>query len=259
MQLSVSALLLNSSVVRARRERVMRGLRGSSALRAAWQRVRGVDDTTRGQALPCSPHVLSLARRMSALVPPGKSLGEVTHVELLEKEDADAIKVIWREYHEGKNGKIGFTVDPNAYARFRDRSTTCPMFVMPLHKSPSQFLTLVAQTKMPFASFTAIDDLRKLQEAATPMLAAAHYPELLESKKLALMQGTHVHAGIAGTAEHLTSQEATRLVRLCHLFYEDDALFEKFVKPFNHAQKKFDFDALVGEVAKRTWNDEIIQ
>ena len=228
-------------------------------MRAAWRSARGIDCTVRGRDLASSPHVLSLARRMSALVPPGKSLGEVTHVELLEKEDADAIEGIWREYHEGKEGKIGVTVDPNAYARFRDRSTTCPMFVMPLHKSPSQFLTLVAQTKMPYASFTAIDDFRKLQEAATPMLAAAHYPELVESKKLALVQATHVHAGVAGAAEHLTNQEATRLLRLCHRFYADDALFEKFVKPFNHAQKKFDFDALVGEVAKRTWSDEVIQ
>ena len=234
-------------------------MRPPCALRAAWRSAHGIADTVRGRDLASSPHVLTLARRMSALVPPGKSLGEVTHVELLEKEDADAIESIWHEYHKGKDGKIGITVDPNAYARFRDRSTTCPMFVMPLHKSPSQFVTLVAQTKLPYASFTAIDDFRKLQEAATPMLTAAHYSELLESKKLALVQATHVHAGVAGAAEPLTSQEATRLVRLCHAFYADDTLFEKFVKPFNHAQNKFDFDTLVGEVAKRTWNDEIIQ
>ena len=99
----------------------------------------------------------------------------------------------------------------------------------------------------------------KLLVAATPWLAAAHYPELVESKKLALVQATHVHAGVAGAAEHLTNQEATRLLRLCHRFYADDALFEKFVKPFNHAQKNFDFDALVEEVAKRTWSDDVIQ
>ncbi len=66
-------------------------------------------------------------------------------------------------------------------------------------------------------------------------------------------------AASPGAAEHLTSQEATRLIRLCHAFYADDALFAKFVKPFNHAQSKFDFDALVAETAKRTWSDDIIQ
>ena len=106
-------------------------MRGSSALRAAWRCARGVDGTARripGHAVdipPSSPHLLSLVRRMSALVPPGKSLREVTHVELLEKEDAVAIKGIWREYHQETTGKIGFTMDPNVYARFRDRSTTC--------------------------------------------------------------------------------------------------------------------------------------
>ena len=234
-------------------------------MRAAWRCARGVDGTARripGHAVdipPSSPHLLSLVRRMSALVPPGKSLREVTHVELLEKEDAVAIKGIWREYHQETTGKIGFTMDPNVYARFRDRSTTCPMFVVPLHKSPRQFLTLVAQTTSPYVSFTAIDDFRKLQEAATPMLAAAHSPELVESKELALLQAPFVHAASPGAAEHLPSQEATRLIRLCHAFYADDALFAKFVKPFNHAQSKFDFDALVAETAKRTWSDDIIQ
>ena len=227
-------------------------------LRAACRCARDVDVSSR-RTIDAPQHLLSLVRRMSALVPPGKSLGEVTHVELLQKEDKDAVSGIWREYHTGKDGKIGVTVHPNVYARFRDRSTTCPMFVMPLHKSPSQYLTLVAQTNMPYSSFTAIDDFRKMQEAATPMLAAAHYPELVDSKNLALVQATYVDAGAAGAAEHLTSQEATRLVRLCHLFYAEDALYEKFVKSFNHAQKKFDFDALVAEVAKRTWSDDIIQ
>ena len=48
------------------------------------------------------------------MVPPGKTLGEVTHVELLEKENADAIATIWRNYHEGKSGRIGLKVEPEA-------------------------------------------------------------------------------------------------------------------------------------------------
>jgi hypothetical protein len=49
------------------------------------------------------------------------------------------------------------------------------------------------------------------------------------------------------------------LLRLAHKFYADDGLYEKFVKPFNHAQKKFDFDAYVAEVAQVTWSDDVIQ
>ena len=37
---------------------------------------------------------------MSTVVPPGKTLGEVTHVDLLEKENPDDIATIWRQYHE---------------------------------------------------------------------------------------------------------------------------------------------------------------
>ena len=183
------------------------------------------------------------------MVPPGKTLGEVTHVELLEKENADAIATIWRDYHEGKSGRIGLKVEPEAYRLLEKRSEQCPIFVMPIHKSPGRFLSLVMQAKLPYVSFTAIDDFRKLQEAATPMMVAAHYPELIDSKGLALVQAAHVDATTAGAAEHLTGQEAVRLVRLCHIFYGDDELYEKFVKPFNHKQKDFDFDGLVAEGA----------
>jgi hypothetical protein len=48
-------------------------------------------------------------------------------------------------------------------------------------------------------------------------------------------------------------------VRLCNIFYGDDELYEKFVKPFNHKQKDFDFDGLVAEVSQRTWGDDVIQ
>ena len=132
-------------------------------MRAAWRCARGVDGTARripGHAVdipPSSPHLLSLVRRMSALVPPGKSLREVTHVELLEKEDPDAIVTIWRDYHEGKAGKLGVKLEPDVYRALKQRSAQCPLFVMPLHKSPSQYLTLVLQTTLPYVSFTAID------------------------------------------------------------------------------------------------------
>lgn len=198
-------------------------------------------------------------RWMSTVVPPGKTLGEVTHVELLEKENADAIATIWRDYHEGKSGRIGLKVEPEAYRLLEKRSEQCPIFVMPIHKSPGRFLSLVMQAKLPYVSFTAIDDFRKLQEAATPMMVAAHYPELIDSKGLALVQAAHVDATTAGAAEHLTGQEAVRLVRLSHIFYGDDELYEKFVKPFNHKQKDFDFDGLVAEVSQRTWGDDVIQ
>ena len=81
----------------------------------------------------------------------------------------------------------------------------------------------------------------------------------MDSKGLALVQATHVDAHTAGAAEYLTGQEALRLVRLCHAFYADDELYEKFVKKFNHDQKAFDFDALVAEAAKLTWTDAVIQ
>ena len=193
---------------------------------------------------------------MSTLIPPGKTLGEVTHVDLLEKENADVVVKIWREYHEGKSGKTGAIVEPRVYDALSDRSKVCPMFVMPLHKSMSQYLTLVVQSKMPYVSFTAIEDFRKLQDAATPMLVASHYPELAASKGLALVQAVHVDKTTAGAAEHLTTQEAVRLVRLCHTFYAEDDLYEKFVKPFNHNQKDFDFDAMVLKVRDLTWSDE---
>ena len=146
------------------------------------------------------------------MVPPGKTLGEVTHVELLEKENADAIATIWRDYHEGKSGRIGLKVEPEAYRLLEKRSEQCPIFVMPIHKSPGRFLSLVMQAKLPYVSFTAIDDFRKLQEAATPMMVAAHYPELIDSKGLALVQAAHVDATTAGAAEHLTGQEACEVV-----------------------------------------------
>jgi ATP synthase F1 complex assembly factor 1 len=198
-------------------------------------------------------------RWMSTVVPPGKTLGEVTHVDLLEKENPDDIATIWRQYHEGKSGRVGLKVEPEAYRSLEKRSGQCPIFVMPLHKSPGRFLSLVMQTKLPYVSFTAIDDFRKLQEAATPVMVAAHYPELIDSKGLALVQAAHVDATTAGAVEHLTGQEAVRLVRLCHIFYGDDELYEKFVKPFNHKQKDFDFDSLVAEVSRRTWGDDVIQ
>lgn len=201
------------------------------------------------------------ARVMSTLIPPGRTLGEVTHVELLEKEEPDAIIKIWREYHEAKAGKLGVKLEPEVYRALEQRSNRCPLFVMPLHKSPSRFRTLVMQIKMPYVSFTAIDEFRELQEAAAPVLVAAHYPELVDLKGLALVQATHVHvhAPTAGAAEHLSGQEALRLVRLCHAFYVDDELYTKFVMRFNHDQKAFDFDALVAEVAKLTWTDAVIQ
>ena len=250
----------------------MRG--GCRALREVWRRASANIGAARAGATTAGASWVPVVSRtterrrcngiarpasMSTLIPPGKTLGEVTHIELLEKEDPDAIVEIWREYHEGKNASFGARVNPGTYRAFRDRTAKCPMFVVPLHKSPSKFLTLVMQAKEPYASFTAIDDFRKLQEAATPMLVAAHYPELVESKGLVLVQAKFVDADTAGAAEHLTGQEALRLLRLAHKFYADDGLYEKFVKPFNHAQKQFDFDAYVAEVAQVTWSDDVIQ
>lgn len=198
-------------------------------------------------------------RKTSTLIPPGRTLGDVAHGELLEMEERDAIITIWRDYHAGKTGKVGVNFDPAVYRALKNRSTQCPLFVMPLHKSPSRFLTFVLQTKMPYLSVTLIDQFRELQEAATPLMVAAHYPELIESKGLALVQAVHIDAQTAGAAEHLTEQEALRLIRLCHMFYADGDLYDRFVKRFNHNQKDFDFDALVAEVAKLSWSDAVIQ
>ena len=169
----------------------------------------GIDCTVRGRDLASSPHVLSLARRMSALVPPGKSLGEVTHVELLEKEDADAIEGIWREYHEGKEGKIGVTVDPNAYARFRDRSTTCPMFVIAL--CTNRPVSFSRSSRRQDAVRVLHRDRRfpKTAGGGDAHVGGGALPRARGVQKLALVQATHVHAGVAGAAEHLTNQEAT--------------------------------------------------
>lgn len=175
------------------------------------------------------------------LVMPGpKSLDQIVKMNLLEKQTAEDIKVIWYKYHAATNDVLAHTLTTEQYRLLEVRGRACPMFVLPIFRNIG-FQNMVLQFQNDHVLYSSLREFQKIGEFATPYLTLTHYQEFSQSKNIVLMRGE------VNTKE-IDKQQAKETVEIMYRFYLDDVLFRDFVEPFNKTPHLFSFQNLMNAV-----------
>jgi len=172
-------------------------------------------------------------------MPSPRNLDEVMKVEQLLDKTKEEVADIWMQYHsDPSKNRVGGVLSAAEYDTLKQRAKESPLFVVPVGKPGGGFLTMLMQCQMPFVLFTSLEEFRRNPSGAPPHFTLTHYPELLDSKHLALVRGDVV------TDKVVSVQEGAVLLQLCRAFYTHDEDY-KLVHDFNHSPAQFDFDALL--------------
>jgi ATP synthase F1 complex assembly factor 1 len=170
-------------------------------------------------------------------MPAPKSLDQIVKLNLLEKEDIEAVKLIWSKYHFAMNDVVAHTLTPEQYHTLMTRGRACPMFVLPLFRNIG-FVNMVLQFQSGYVLYSSLREYQKIGEFASPYLTLSHFTELERSKGVVLMRGE------VNTKE-IDKGQAKEIIRLMYKFYLDDKLFRDFVEPFNKTPHLFSFQNLM--------------
>jgi ATP synthase F1 complex assembly factor 1 len=170
-------------------------------------------------------------------LPGPKSLDQIVKINLLEKENPEAIRTIWYKYHAATNDVIAHTLSTEQYRCLEYRGQQCPMFVLPLFRNIG-FVNMVLQFQRDHVLFSSLREFQKIGEFATPHLTLSHFTEFSHSKNLVLMRGE------VNTKE-IDKGQAKEIVEIMYRFYLEDKLFHEFVEPFNKTPHTFSFEKLM--------------
>ncbi|KAG0031029.1 hypothetical protein BGZ81_001879 [Podila clonocystis] len=166
------------------------------------------------------------------------SLDKILKLELVADLDAESISKIWIQKHMDQEDTISAVVPTETYKKMLTRSKEYPLFLLPLsHGDGIEFYLM--QFAFHQVIFTSLLEYKTHGENARPYLTLTHYPELIESKDIVLMNGT-----ISTSPKVLTLDQAQILTFGLQQYYVSDhpqklALLHDFHKnPANFSHEK---------------------
>ncbi|KAF9197369.1 hypothetical protein BGZ49_002219 [Haplosporangium sp. Z 27] len=117
------------------------------------------------------------------------SLDKIMKLELVKDLPAQEIEKIWIQKHLDMEDSISAVVPAETYKKMLARSREYPMFLLPLsHGDGVEFYLL--QFSFHQVIFTSLLEYQTHGENARPFLTLTHYPELIDSKGIVLMNGS---------------------------------------------------------------------
>ena len=168
-------------------------------------------------------------RWMSFSYPAPRALNEITNLPLLELEDADTVKKIWKVHHQEQSTSISGTLSGAQYEMLESRAASSPFFVFPVPRDEGHFI-LLSQAQGKHFLYTFLEDYKNNPETATPYLSLTFYDDFKDTKDLVLARGD--------ISDMLKKPEAERIMEFTTSFYLDN--YEE-IESFNHTPDKFDF------------------
>ena len=165
------------------------------------------------------------------------SLDDIVKLDLMQDKTAEEISQIWNEYHSKKDG-IYATIPADVYNTLFKNSVTYPSFILPLPRNQDQtsggYEFFLLQFQEHCVYFTSLAAYHLHKEIAPVCLTLYHYPELLQSKGLVLMNSEYDSnilnilecQCLANQLQHYyTTKEAAQILSL-HLFNKEPKSFD---------------------------------
>ncbi|KAI7817717.1 ATP11 protein-domain-containing protein [Gamsiella multidivaricata] len=117
------------------------------------------------------------------------SLDKIMKLELVKDLNVEDIGKIWIQKHIDQEDTISAVVPADTYRKMLARSKEYPLFLLPLsHGDGVEFYLL--QFSFHQVIFTSLLEYKTHGENARPFLTLTHYPELIDSKNIVLMNGS---------------------------------------------------------------------
>jgi len=186
------------------------------------------------------PHSFSW-REFAAVNAIPSSLKTIVKYELLEKETAEKIRVIWIQYFSNKDGVIAAVLEPDTFSTIAKRAKECPLFVFPFPRADG-FVSIVSEMRPQanVCAFTSLDEYKKHGADAKPLATMNYYTEFMNSKQLVLMKGDY-------DSEFFKTTDVQYLVNVWQIFLLEDSKFE-LMRSFNSRPQDFNFVAVIKEM-----------
>eukprot|EP00878_Enallax_costatus_P028548 GHUV01030840.1.p1 GENE.GHUV01030840.1~~GHUV01030840.1.p1 ORF type:complete len:142 (+),score=33.30 GHUV01030840.1:263-688(+) len=121
------------------------------------------------------------------------------------------------------------------------RAAASPLFVLPIHKPPKRFCTLLIQWQPQQALITTLDEYKRQGTNAPPHFTMTLYRETAGTHGLVLVRGDVLNPRVVSPSEGRTVMELVRA------FYTDPQAHQ-LVYAFNHRPDEFDFKTLLREL-----------
>lgn len=172
---------------------------------------------------------------------PGRGLGDIVKMQLLNKQGMGRVREIWLEYHEGHARAVGDVMSGEEYGVWRQRTERCRHFVVPVMREGGYFVVMV-EFQGRYCFMTYLEDYRRDVGKAQPYLTMTMYEEVLETKGIVLVRGE--------VTNHLKRDEAKVLWELVRRFYLGERRLYDMVVAFNEDGERFDFEEVVREARK---------
>lgn len=119
--------------------------------------------------------------------PAPRKLSDVAKLQLLERHGTERVTEIWNDYHATHKTAFADVLTDTAYNLFRNRTSRCPLFVIPVPRQAG-FFTLLVQFQGRHCLLTFLDDYKQNAQHASPYLTITLFEELLQSKHIALVR-----------------------------------------------------------------------
>jgi ATP synthase F1 complex assembly factor 1 len=168
----------------------------------------------------------------------------VVRLDALRHESAEHISRLWIDYHLNKPSCVSAVAPAHTYARLNQRLAESPLFVIPLPRETGCFVSILLQAH-PKRDVVLFTELERYQKEANkgvvpPSLHLRYYPDLVETKGIALVRG---EVDLA----RLSTTDAQYLVNQLQIYYLADNKYQ-LVKTFNHDPARFDYNSLINDL-----------
>ena len=192
----------------------------------------------RSLARKCVPSPLSPHPHLTC--PP--QLSEILKLDKIADQDPAQILEVWHAYHANRVDYVGAGALTSAkYALLRDRMHRFPQFVLPLERDGGTEMFL-AQFGNQKCAFTSLAEYQLHGEHSSPYSVVEFFPELMESKGMALYRVRH-------DSQAVEAKDCGELLSRIFDFYILDEEKFKFVETFNERPAQFDYTKLL-EIVK---------
>lgn len=160
-----------------------------------------------------------------------KDLNQILKMEILEDKSAEEIELIWKQYHQSKDG-IYAVLPKEAYVDMSTKLQAYPIFLFPLPRAEG-YEFIMHQFMENSCYFTSLINYQAYKENAPVSLTITYFTELMDGKGIVLMRGEY-------DDKALNIQEAQCLANQLQLYYASkDAKKEKLLWTFNKEPESF--------------------
>ncbi|KAF9193456.1 hypothetical protein BGZ51_003260 [Haplosporangium sp. Z 767] len=168
------------------------------------------------------------------------SLDKIMKLDLVKDLSAEDISKIWIQKHLDQEDTISAVVPAETYKKMLSRSKEYPLFLLPLsHGDGVEFYLM--QFAFHQVNFTSLLEYKTHGENARPFLTLTHYPELIDSKGIVLMNGS-----ISTNPKILTVEQAQILIFGMQQYYvSDHKEKQELLRDFHKRPEKFSHEKLI--------------